>query len=131
MSPTHPSGERLDLELPATATSVTTVRHAVAAFCTGQAVNHEAVALAVSEAVANTVVHAYRDRDPGLVYVSARLDDRALVVVIRDDGQGITPRTDSPGLGLGLALMSNLTDSMQIDDDDRGTRLTMRFARDV
>jgi serine/threonine-protein kinase RsbW len=127
----NPPAEPLELELPAAPSSVTTVRHAVAEFCAGHALNHEAVALAVSEAVANIVVHAYRDRDPGLVYVSARLDDDALVVVIRDDGHGITPRADSPGLGLGLALMSNLTDSIQIDEDARGARLTMRFARDV
>jgi serine/threonine-protein kinase RsbW len=131
MCPTHQSAGPLELELPAAPASVTTVRHALAEFCAGQALNHEAVALAVSEAVANIVVHAYRDREPGLVYVSARLDDDALVVVIRDDGLDVTPRTDSPGMGLGLALMSNLTDSMQIDDDARGTRLTMRFARDV
>ena len=127
----NPSAEPLELELPAEPGSVTAVRHAVAEFCTGQSLNHEAVALAVSEAVANTVVHAYRDRVPGLVYVSARLQDDALVVVIRDDGHGITPRTDSPGMGLGLALMSNLSDSIQIEDDAHGARLTMRFARDV
>jgi serine/threonine-protein kinase RsbW len=88
-----------------------------------------AVALAVTEAVANAVVHAYRDGDPGLVYVAASLDDGALAVIISDDGEGMTPRTDSPGIGLGLALIANLADTMQIEHDGGGTRLIMRFAR--
>ena len=83
----------------------------------------------MTEAVANTVVHAYRGGEPGLLYVFASLDDGALAVVISDDGQGITPRADRPGIGLGLALIANLTDAMQIEHDARGTRLIMRFAR--
>jgi serine/threonine-protein kinase RsbW/stage II sporulation protein AB (anti-sigma F factor) len=128
MCPTHSPPGPLELELPAAPTSVTTARHAIADFCAGHALDHEAVALAVSEAVANTVVHAYLDRDPGLVYVSASLDDGALTVMISDDGQGMTPRPDSRGMGIGLALIANVTDSMHIDHDDGGTRLTMRFA---
>ena len=41
----------------------------------------------------------------------------------------MTPRTDSPGMGLGLALIANLTDAMRIEHDGGGTRLIMRFAR--
>ena len=127
MCPTPSSVGPLELELPATPTSVTTARHAVAEFCNGHALDHGAVALAVTEAMANAVVHAYRDGNPGLVYVAASLDDGALGVVISDDGQGMTPRTDSPGIGLGLALIANLTDTMQIEHDGGGTRLLMRF----
>jgi anti-sigma regulatory factor (Ser/Thr protein kinase) len=96
--------------LPATPTSVTTVRHAVAEFCAGQVLDHgavalavtEAVALAVTEAVALAVVHAYCDGEPGLVYVAASLDDGMLAVVISDDGKGMTPRTAAPGSASGL-----------------------------
>lgn len=129
MCPTQSSAGPLELELPATPNSVTTARHAVAEFCAGQVIDHGAVALAVTEAVANVVVHAYRDGDPGLVYVAASLDDGTLAVVISDDGQGMAPRTDSPGIGLGLALIANLTDTMQIEHGGGGTRLVMRFAR--
>jgi anti-sigma regulatory factor (Ser/Thr protein kinase) len=41
----------------------------------------------------------------------------------------MAPRTHSPGIGLGLALIANLTDTMQIEHDGGGTRLIMRFAR--
>ena len=57
--------DSLDLELPATAASVPTARHAVAEFSAGQTLDHAAIAIAVSEAVTNAVMHAYRDREPG------------------------------------------------------------------
>jgi anti-sigma regulatory factor (Ser/Thr protein kinase) len=51
--------------MPDASESVSTARHAVALFCAGQALDHEAVAMAVSEAVANTVVHADRHGEQG------------------------------------------------------------------
>ena len=39
----------------------------------------------------------------------------------------MTPRPDSPGLGLGLPLIANLSDNLEIRDgpDGRGTELVM------
>jgi hypothetical protein len=51
--------------------------------------------------------------------------------VISDDGQGMTPRTDRPGLGRGLALIANLAGSLEIEHDGSSTRPIMRFTRDV
>jgi serine/threonine-protein kinase RsbW len=119
----------LHIELPAVADSVGTARHAVAAFCVGHALDHEGIAIAVSEAVANAVTHAYGDDADGAVRVFADLEPAALLIVISDDGHGITPRTDSPGMGIGLVLIARIATSLQIDDGSSGTRLTMRFAR--
>ena len=57
------------------------------------------VKLAVTEACTNVVVHAYPDGD-GPMSVSAGLSRGALTVVVSDEGRGILPRPDSPGLGL-------------------------------
>jgi serine/threonine-protein kinase RsbW/stage II sporulation protein AB (anti-sigma F factor) len=123
-SPLRSAGS-LDLELPAVPSSVATGRHAVAEFCAGLAVDHEAVALAVSEAVTNAVVHAYRDDAHGPVRISASLAGSALLVVVNDNGQGMTPGTDS---GVGLALIARLSSTVEIDGDGAGTRLAMHFA---
>src|SRR4029079_3898430 len=65
------------------------------------------LALAVSEACTNVVVHAYRDHPaPGPVHVSVRLDGEALEVTVADEGGGVRPRGDSPGVGLGLQIMA-------------------------
>ena len=61
--------------------------------------------VAVSEAVTNAVVHAYVDAPaPGEVEVFAKRDpDDGLEVHVSDEGRGMMPRRDSPGIGVGLA----------------------------
>jgi len=55
-------------------------------------------------------------------------DDEHLRIVIGDDGQGIQFRRDSPGLGLGLPLMSEFSADMEIvAGPDGGTDVRMDF----
>ena len=95
----RPARLPLDLELTATPTSVGMARRAVGSYCADQDLDHAGVALAVSEAVTNAVMHAYCDREPGAVRIFASVAEGALVVIVSDDGPGMTPRTDSPGMG--------------------------------
>jgi serine/threonine-protein kinase RsbW len=90
----------------------------------------EQIRLAVSEAVTNVVIHAYVGApEPGQVHVDAHVDDETVNVVVADDGRGIVPRVDSPGLGLGLALIAQAADHLDVHDGDpRGTELRMAFA---
>jgi anti-sigma regulatory factor (Ser/Thr protein kinase) len=46
-----------------------------------------------------------------------------------DDGSGMMPRNDSPGVGLGLPLIHRLADQVELRTgaDGRGTELCMRF----
>ena len=73
------------------------------------------VRLAVTEAVTNVVMHAYRHApEPGDVIVVAEQEDDRLVVQVCDEGMGMVPRIDSPGLGLGLGLMAQMADAFDI-----------------
>lgn len=93
----------------------------------------EDVALAVAEALSNVVVHAYDGLDgPGDVWVDAWIDDDALQVAVCDDGHGMTRRHPSPGLGLGLALMGQVADTLRIERHASapGLRVRMTFALD-
>ena len=88
------------------------------------------VKLAVTEACTNVVVHAYPDGD-GPMSVTARLTDGALTVVVSDEGRGILPRPDSPGLGLGLPLIATLASSLELGTNDREeTEVRMTFELD-
>ena len=56
------------------------------------------IALAVTEACTNAVVHAYRDSS-GTISVTASHADGAPTVTVRDHGTGMAPRVDTPGSG--------------------------------
>lgn len=86
----------------------------------------------VSEAVTNAVVHGYRDgRAPGTIEVRAAFIAEGLEVVVADDGVGYAPRTDSPGLGMGMLTIETFATSLALDAPrGGGTTLRMLFAID-
>ena len=96
---------------------------------------------AVSEAVTNCIVHAYRGRDPEscFVYISVRLyDSREVSVEVSDNGCGIedierartpmfTTGDPSERCGMGFLVMDNFTDSLTVHSRvGKGTRVLMR-----
>jgi serine/threonine-protein kinase RsbW len=122
--------DSLSLTYDAVATSVAEARAAVAQFAKGVGATPtqiDAVRLASSEAVTNAVVHAYRGRS-GEVHVTAALAGRELWLLVADDGDGLRPRADCPGLGLGLGLISQVCDEMSIvARSSGGTEVRVRF----
>jgi serine/threonine-protein kinase RsbW len=118
---------------PAVPESVGELRNAVGEFAREHGADDAkvmAVQLATSEAMSNAVIHAFVDRpEPGTIKVLAGRDGDELWLLIRDDGSGMRPRPDSPGLGVGLPLMTNTADSLKLGaSPDGGTEVTMRFA---
>jgi anti-sigma regulatory factor (Ser/Thr protein kinase) len=87
------------------------------------------IAVCVSEAMTNVVIHAYRDmHSPGQIDLEAELEDDSLTVRVRDTGHGLEPRIDSSGLGLGLPLISKFSSASEIaSSDEGGTEVIMRF----
>jgi anti-sigma regulatory factor (Ser/Thr protein kinase) len=73
-----------------------------------------AIALLVSEAATNAVLHAYRELRPGPVRVRAVAGGGDLVLTVSDTGKGPERRTDSPGLGVGLDVMRASCDRMTV-----------------
>jgi serine/threonine-protein kinase RsbW len=87
------------------------------------------IALAITEATTNVVLHAYRERDePGDVTIEASQENEHVTFAVRDQGSGLAPRVDSPGLGLGLGLIAQVADSADVRaPDSGGTEVIMRF----
>ena len=118
---------------PAVPESVSELRHAVAEYARSHGADDDLLAslqLAISEAMSNAVVHAFVDRPaPGSLTVYASRDGDQLHVLIADDGSGMRPRPDSPGLGVGLPLMTRMAQSLEFREGaDGGTEVAMRFA---
>jgi anti-sigma regulatory factor (Ser/Thr protein kinase) len=122
--------ENLSLTLPAEPDSVPAARHALSQFAAEAGADRakiDAVRLAATEALTNAVLHAYR-QEPGNVYVTAAVAATELWVLIADDGCGLEPQTGRPGLGLGLGLISQVTDELAIVPRAHGgTEVRMRF----
>jgi anti-sigma regulatory factor (Ser/Thr protein kinase) len=114
--------------------AVRTLRREVARFACEVGVDPRRVddlRLAVTEAVSNAVRHAYAGRDDaGPVGVRAEAGARTFTVAVVDEGGGLRPRPDSPGLGLGLPLMSRLADSLEfLERPGGGTEVRLGFPR--
>ena len=65
--------------------------------------------------------------------MTASVADAFLNVIVADEGVGMSPRGDSPGLGLGLGLMATVADRFEIDRNagTSGVVLRMAFALDA
>lgn len=118
---------------PAVPESVAALRAVVAEFAAKVGVapaTIERVKLAVSEAATNVVIHAYRDaREPGPIHLEATLEAGQLRVSVADDGSGMRPKQESPGLGLGLAIIAQLVDDFELlQGRHGGLSVLMRFA---
>ncbi len=110
------SSDNLSQSYPAIAGSVPLARRTVADFARSAGATQDEldeIRLAVSEALTNAVMHAYRG-GPGRVYVSAALASGELWVLIADNGFGLQAGSHSSGLGVGLALISEITDGFAI-----------------
>ncbi len=121
----------VQLTLPARAENVAVVRHAFGGLGDALAVDDQTLAdmkLAVTEACTNVVVHAYGEGE-GPMEIAASVADTRLLVAVRDEGRGMLPRPDSPGLGLGLPLIAALSDAFELKGSaGHGTEVRMTFA---
>lgn len=122
----------LEISLPARAENVAVIRHVLGGVGDALALHPEVlsdVKLAVSEACANAVVHAYSEGEPGLLDLELASQPEHLEIVVRDHGRGMMPRADSPGLGVGLPLMASLAETLELTNrTDGGTEVRMSFS---
>jgi serine/threonine-protein kinase RsbW len=87
------------------------------------------VVLAVDEAVANSIEHAFDSGEAGTITVFAAGDLRrdAAHVVVADTGTWQAPPADPGTRGRGLYLMNLLSDLFDLHHDSRGTTVVLRW----
>jgi anti-sigma regulatory factor (Ser/Thr protein kinase) len=124
--------EALEVTLPAIPASIGHLRSYAREFATGAGATDEAVtdiALAISEAATNAVIHAYPAGNArnGTASLRGNVADDWLELAIADRGAGFRPGP-SVGLGFGLKVMAQVSDSMTVEQRDEGTTVVLRFA---
>lgn len=84
------------------------------------------VRTAVSEAVTNSVVHAYKNQEPGQIVMRSALDGKKVMLEIEDYGCGIkdveqamkpfyTSAPEQERSGMGFALMQSFMDRVSVE----------------
>lgn len=130
----------MKLTLPSYSINEGIARGAVAAFCAQldpTAAELGDIKCALSEAVTNAIVHAYRDTI-GEIYISVDLLENSIVrIKVKDKGCGISDvkcaraplfTTDRAGerSGMGFTVMESFTDSMRVSSKvGKGTSVTL------
>jgi anti-anti-sigma factor len=117
----------LRLVLPAEATVLRELRAAVLAWAAAAGIDEDDVydlQLAVGEAAANAVEHAYRDRPPGDMSVElARNAEGGINVHVRDEGSWRPIPDDKGYRGRGLELIRDVSGRMQLHHGPDGTEV--------
>ena len=135
----------MKLRLPAISVNEAVCRSIISAFCAELNPTVEELGdlrCAVSEAVTNCIVHAYRhlpEGQTGHIYISARLyDKREVTVEISDNGCGIedvelarspsyTTGESGERCGMGFLVMESFTDGLTVrSKPGKGTTVLMR-----
>jgi serine/threonine-protein kinase RsbW len=84
------------------------------------------VVLAVDEAAANAVRHAYGPDESGVVELTLWTEPGTLSIEIVDHGSWRPPTDEPTEGGRGIPLMSTMSESVLIHYDDRGSRVLLR-----
>ena len=133
-------GNYMTLEFPSKSSNESFARTAVACFAAQLDPNLEElgdIRTAVSEAVTNCIVHAYKNTS-GMIYISVSLlEGRVAKVEIKDKGCGIedvkearqplfTTDAASERSGMGFTVMESFTDGIRVKSTPgKGTSVTL------
>ncbi|MGY1605006.1 SpoIIE family protein phosphatase [Geodermatophilus sp. SYSU D00815] len=120
--------EPVVLDIPAVPASLPGVRRRLGAWLAGLGMGEQdrvGVMVAVGEACANVVEHAYRGQEPGRMHLDARVDvDGVLTVQVRDEGTWRPPDRDPGDRGRGLLIMRQMVDRVVLAEG-HGTTVTL------
>ncbi|HZK18636.1 MAG TPA: anti-sigma F factor [Clostridia bacterium] len=95
----------------------------------------EELKVAVSETVANSIMHGYNGLPDKLILIQCTLHRDRIEIIIEDEGKGIddvskamqpSHSTDPERMGLGLVFVKSFTDSLKITSaPGKGTKVMM------
>nr|WP_286673993.1 MULTISPECIES: anti-sigma F factor [unclassified Clostridium] len=96
------------------------------------------VKTAVSEAVTNSIIHGYENKENGIIKIEVEIRDGEVTIEITDHGKGIedipkvmeplyTSRPDLERSGMGFTVMETFMDGLLVESEkEKGTRVRMK-----
>lgn len=94
----------------------------------------DSLAIAVTEAVNNAILHGNKQDKNKKVTITFQLEEKRLVVRIKDEGSGFNPEHVSDPLapenllkesGRGIFILSSLMDEIKYEFDENGTEIIL------
>jgi serine/threonine-protein kinase RsbW len=132
-------GRTVTLRIPAKAEYITLCRLALTGLGQLRAIGDDTMAdlkLALTEAVSNSVRHAYGPEGDGSVDIRYELHPDRLGIEIVDDGEGFDPETPSEDDGeelteggLGIAIIKSIADEFELRSSPGERGSTLRFVK--
>jgi serine/threonine-protein kinase RsbW len=132
-------GRTVHLRIPAKAEYITLCRLALTGLGRLRPIADETMAdlkLALTEAVSNSVRHAYGPEGDGSVDVVYELHPDRLGIRVVDDGEGFDPEEPAPAEGeelseggLGIAIIKTIADEFEIQSRPGERGSTLRFVK--
>ena len=135
------SGNKMKMEFLSKSQNESFARVAVAAFISQLDPTMEEITdvkTAVSEAVTNSIIHGYGDREDGIVKIQCEIFEKDITIIVEDDGIGIedvkqamtplyTSRPDLERSGMGFTVMETFMDELKVESTEKnGTRVIMK-----
>ena len=96
------------------------------------------VKTAVSEAVTNSIIHGYENKEDGIVRIEAEINENEVTIIIIDKGIGIddinqameplyTSRPDLERSGMGFTVMETFMDNLEVESEKGiGTKVVIK-----
>jgi anti-sigma regulatory factor (Ser/Thr protein kinase) len=121
----------LDLVVEAEAASLAVLRTVAVAFARSLGADEdsvEAVAVAVNEAASNSILHGYRETEPGTLRMAASLARNTLAITLSDDGVGDQAGTrEGDEVGRGFPAHACVAGGVDVSRGERRTRVRLTF----
>ncbi|MFW2491367.1 anti-sigma F factor [Clostridium chromiireducens] len=96
------------------------------------------VKTAVSEAVTNSIIHGYENKEDGIIRIEAEINEDEVKIIISDKGIGIddieqameplyTSRPDLERSGMGFTVMETFMDNLEVESEKGiGTKVVIK-----